>query len=183
MQELGYIPASIVGGESIWIAAANVAQDRTDIIIDGFTPADGYTLAYQFAASTPVSVAAVANGDSTGWTLDVTGTVTLAWGPGRIPFVGIVTHTTPARSHVVDQGGVYVNPSPMRVSAWTAVVAAIDAAMLTAAATPNGSISIDGMSVSYRGVSDLTSLRNYASEQPRKDTGRHSPGRILTRFA
>jgi hypothetical protein len=182
MQELGYIPAQIVGGESIWIAAANTAQASQDIIIDGFTPADGYTLAYQFAADTPLSIAAVANGDNTGWTLDVTGTQTLTFTPGRMSFVGIVSHTTPARSHVVDSGGIYVNPSPMRVSAWKAVVAAIDAAMLSAAATPNGSITVDGMSVSYRGTSDLKSLRDYAVEQLRRDTGRRAPSRILTRF-
>jgi hypothetical protein len=182
MRELGYIPARIVGGESIWIAEANTAQDSEDIILDGFTPADGYTLAYQFAADTPISVDAVANGDNTGWTLNVTGTQTLTFTPGRVSFVGIVSHTTPARSHVVDSGGIYVNPSPMRVSAWKAVLTAIDAAMLTAAGTPNGSISVDGMSMSYRGVSDLKSLRDYAVEQLRRDTGRRAPSRILSEF-
>jgi len=182
MQELGYIPASIVGGESIWIAAANTAQASQDITIAGFTPADGYTLAYQFAADTPLSVTAAANGDNTGWTLNVTPAETLTFTPGRMSFVGIVSHSTPARSFIVDSGGVYVNPSPLRVSSWKAVVADIDAAMLTAAATPNGSISVDGMSVSYRGVSDLKSLRDYAVEQLRRDTGRRAPARILTRF-
>jgi hypothetical protein len=183
MQELGYIPASIVGGESIWIAAANTAQSRTDIIIDGFAPADGYALAYQFAASTPFSVTASANGDSTGWTLDVTGAQTLAMRPGRVPFVGIITKTDGGRTFAVDCGGVYVTASPMRVSAWVAVLAAIDAAMLTVASNPSGSVSVDGMSVTYRGASDLVSIRDYAQDQLNRDSGRRMPSRILTRFA
>ena len=183
MQELGYIPASIVGGESIWIAEENTAQSREDIIIDGFVPSDGFTLAYQFAASTPFSVSASANGAGTGWTLDVTGAQTLTMKPGRVPFVGIITKTDGGRTFAVDSGGVVVIASPLRVSAWVAVLAAIDAAMLTVATRPNGSVSIDGMSVTYRGASDLISIRDYAQNQLNRDSGRRIPTRILTRFA
>jgi len=182
MSELGHIPASIVAGESIWIATANTGQASADITIDGYTPAAGYTLAYQFAATTPVSVAAVANNDQTGWTLDVSGAVTLTWGPGRVAFAGIVTHTATQRSAAIDSGGIMVTASPMRVSQWQAVVAAIDAAMLTVAAQPHGSISIGGMSASYRSADDLTRLRDYAVGRLRADTGLRMPSRILSRF-
>ena len=182
MAELGYIPAEIVGGESIWVAAENTAQSSSDIILSNYTPADGYTLVYNFSASTPFTVAAVANGGDTGWTLDVTGTQTLTLSPGRVPFAGIVTHTTTGRTFVVDQGGVVVLASPLRVSQWAAVVAAIDTAMLTVGTNPSGSISVDGMAMTYRTPADLISLRDYAARELRNDTGRRLPRRLLTRF-
>jgi hypothetical protein len=182
MDELGYIPARIVGGESIWISAANTAQSSQDIIISGFTPAGGYTLAYQFAAATPFSVTAAANGANTGWTLDVTGVQTLTMKPGRVAFAGIITKTDGGRTFAVDSGGLVVIASPLRVSSWVAVLAAIDAAFLTVSTSPNGSVSIDGMSVSYRGASDLISIRNYAQERLNSDNGRRGPSRILSRF-
>lgn len=181
MEEKGFIPAGVTGGESIWISALNTAQNSTDLTFDGFKPSDGYTLAYQFAADTPVSVSGVASGD--GWTLDVSAATTLTWRPGRLAFVGIVTHTATGHTFVVDSGSISVTASPMRVSSWKAVVAACDAAMLTAASSPNGSISVDGMSVTYRGPQDLTRLRDYAAQQLKADTANRMPRKILTRFA
>jgi hypothetical protein len=182
MQEKGYIPAQVTGGESIWIAADNTAQSSRDISFGNYSPENGYTLAYQFATNPPTAVDAQPTTDEKGWTLDVTGAATLSWNPGRIPFAGIVTHTATGRTFVVDQGGVYVNPSPLRVSSWQAVLAAIDAAMLTVGSEPNSSISVDGMSVSYRGANDLLRLRDYVEQQLRKDTGRTMPRRILSRY-
>lgn len=181
MEEKGFIPASVTGGESIWISAANTAQNSVDITFTAFKPSDGYTLAYQFAADTPVSVSGVASGD--GWTLDVTPATTFTWKPGRMAFVGVVTHTATGRTFVVDGGSINVIASPLRVSSWKAVVAACDAAMLSVAASPNGSISVDGVNVSYRGTSDLTALREYAMRQLRADTENRIPRKILTRFA
>lgn len=181
MEEKGFIPAGVTGGESIWISALNTAQNSTDLTFDGFKPSDGYTLAYQFAADTPVSVSGVASGD--GWTLDITPATTLTWRPGRIAFVGIVTHTASQRTFIVDSGSISVTASPMRVSSWKAVVAACDAALLTASASPNGSMTVDGVSVSYRGAADLTRLRDYAAQQLKADTANRMPRKILTRFA
>jgi hypothetical protein len=187
-ENLGVIPSRIVAGASLWVAAANTTQDSEDIIIDDYTPAGGYTLAYQFAAPTPLSVAAVANSGNTGWTLEVTGAQTLAWGAGRIPYVGIATIVVSAgppevtRTFPVDQGVILVDASPMRVSAWAAVVASCDAAIATYAANPNGSLSIEGMSVSYRSLSQLTDLRDYATYRLQQDTASRPRRIIRTRF-
>jgi hypothetical protein len=182
MDELGYIPGGIVAGESIWISAENTAQGGEDIILADYSPADGYTLAYSFGAAEPITVAAAANGTNTGWTLDVTGAQTLTFGPGRVMYTGLVTHTATSRVFAVDQGGIKVTASPTLASSWTALIAAIDAAMLTVASNPSSSVSVDGMSVSYRGADDLIRLRRYASEQQQRDTGRASAGIIRTRF-
>lgn len=182
MDEKGFIPASVVGGESIWISAENTAQGRTDITFDGYTPNGGYTLAYQFGAEAPFSVSAASNGAGTGWTLDVSGVQTLTFKPGAVTFAGVVTHTESGRVFVVDGGIISVTASPLRVSSWAAVVAAIDAAMLTVSTTPNSSITVDGMSVSYRGSSDLINLREWCYQKLREDSGKRIPRRILTRY-
>jgi hypothetical protein len=182
MENLGYLPDSVIGGESIWIAAANSKQSKSDIILTDYTPAAGYTLAYQFAAPTPISVAAVKNLAETGWTLEVTGAQTLVWSPAAISFVGIVTHTSTTRAFAVDAGTIKVTASPLRVSAWVAVLAAIDAAIIAYAANPNGSISVEGMSISYRSLSDLTELRAYANYMMQKDSSNRIKRIIRSRF-
>ena len=179
MENKGHIPSSIVGGETIWVSSANVAQGCVDITFDGYTPADGYALSYQFAAETPATVAAVENGTGTGWTLEVPSATTLAW-IGKIAFTGIVTKSS--RSFVVDYGTVIVAASPLRVSQWRSMIEKIDAAMLTSAKTANGSISVDGMSVSYKSVADLKALREFAERKLREETGAKLPSRILSRF-
>jgi hypothetical protein len=172
------MPERIVAGQTIWIAAANTVQGGADIDIDGFTPAAGYTLAYQFAASTPVSVAAAANGANTGWTLEVTGAQTLLWTAGRLPYTAMVTHTATTRTYPVDAGTITVDASPMRVSSWVAVVASVDAAIASYAANPNGSIAMEGFSVTYRSLSQLTDLRDYATYRLQQDTASR-PARII----
>jgi hypothetical protein len=181
-ENLGYLPLRITAGASIWIAAANTPQDSEDIIIDDYTPAGGYTLAYQFAARTPLSVAAAANGANTGWTLEVTGAQTLAWNPGRIVFAGIVTHTASARTFAVDAGAIAVDASPMRVSSWAAVLTAVDAAITTYAANPHGNFNIEGFSASYRSMSDLIALREYVNYMLQQDSASRPRRIIRTRF-
>jgi len=177
MENAGFLPARIVAGESIYVAAANTLQEwaGNDITFDDFTPPTA-TLAYQFAASTPVSVAAVANGGNTGWTLEVPGATTLLWAPGRITFVGIATVS--GRTYAVDEGYIEVAASPLRVSAWVAVLASVDAAIASYAETPRGSISVNGMSVSFRSLSDLTNLRDYIKARLAEDSASR-PRRII----
>ena len=182
MATLGYIPTSIICGESIWISAANTIQSGKDIILADYSPASGYTLAYQFASSTPLSVAAVANDDDSGWTLEVTGAQTLAWSPAVIAYAGIVTHTATGRTFSVDSGTITANASPLRVSSWVAVLATVDAAIASYASNPNGSFTVDGMSVSYRSMSDLIALRDYVSFRLSQDTASKSRRIIRTRF-
>jgi hypothetical protein len=176
------LPQTITAGETLWIAAANTLQDRDDITIDDVTPAGGYTLAYQFAASTPLSVAAVANGANTGWTLEVTGAQTLTWAPGVVAYTGIATHTASGRTFAVERGSILVAASPLRVSSWAAVLVAIDAAIASYAANPNGSISMEGMSITYRNLAQLTELRDYANYRLQQDTSNRPVRIIRTRF-
>jgi hypothetical protein len=182
MTNLGYMPARIVAGESIWIAAANTIQSARDLIVDNYTPAGGYTLAYQFAAATPISVAGVANGANTGWTLDVTAAQTLAWKAGSIAFAGVVTHTATSRVYAIDHGAIAVTASPLATSHWTAVVAACDASILTYAGSPTANFSVDGQQYSYRSMDQLIALREYASSRAELETGNRMKRIIRTRF-
>jgi len=182
MRNMGYIPERVNGGETIWIAAANSNGGAADITFTDYTPAGGYTLAYQFAAPTPVSVAAAANGANTGWTLEVAAATTLTWKSGRIGFTGYVTHTASTRVFAVDSGFIDVTASPLAASSWTAVVSACDAAILQYAANPNGSISVDGMTVSYRSLDQLTNLRAYAKTMEQQETRARMPRIIRSRF-
>jgi len=181
-QNQGHLPQSIIAGESIWIAAANTAQSRSDLTFSDYTPAGGCTLSYDFAAQTPVSVAGVANNDNTGWTLEVTAAVTLTWRAGVINYAGYATHTASARKFCVDAGSIAVTASPLATSQWTAIVAACDAAILAQMATgeTSGSFSVDGLSksFSYRSADELITLRAFAKCMADQETG-NRPRRII----
>lgn len=176
-----FIPQSIIGGESIWISAANTVQNSTDIAYDSITPAEGYTLAFLFSADSPLTVAAVANADNTGWTLDVTGAQTLTFSPGDLSYAAIATKS--GRSIYVESGIIIVKPSPVRVSAWKQVLADIDNAIAQYSKSPNGTVSMGDMQVTYKSMADLTKMREYAEHKLRRDTGQGVRRRILTRFA
>jgi hypothetical protein len=140
-----------------------------------------YALSYKFAATTPITVAGVTNG-STGWTLEVTAAQTTLWKPGEISFAGYVTHSTSGRVFAVDAGAIAVTASPSATSDWTAVVTACDAAIATYAANPHGSISMGGMSVSFRSFDQLVELRAYAKSMELYETGNRPKRIIRTRF-
>jgi hypothetical protein len=169
---IGKLPSAITGGESI---------TATGISLPDYTELDGYAVAYQFASGTPFSVSAVDAGEGN-WSVTVSPATTLTFAPGRLQFAAFATKGT--ESHLVDEGAITVTASPMRVSSWSAVISALDAAILNYAATPQSSISVDGMTVSYRSMADLERLRAYALEQLGKDTGAPGVGRrmIVTRF-
>jgi hypothetical protein len=174
MENLGHLPAWITAGETIWISAANTTQGTDDdIVLDDYLPAD-YNLSYEFAAPTPITVAAVTNGAGTGWTLEVSAAQTLAWGNGSIPFLGKVTHKTSARVFAVDSGSIMVKASPLAVSQYAAALAAVDLAIAEYASNPYGSFALPGnMTVSYRSLDDLLSLRAfYRSEVARTSSQR-----------
>lgn len=177
-----YLPQHIVAGESIWLSADNTAQDAADLTFDDYTPAGGYTLAYSFSASTPLTVAAVANGADTGWTLDVAPAQTILWSAGHIAFAGYVTHTATGRKYVVDQGSIAVAASPLSTSAWTAVIAACDAALLSGASSGMVSFGLDGVNVAYKTTADLIRLRDYAKSMESDAIGGSRTRIIRTRF-
>jgi len=182
MLNAGLLPIRIVAGESIWLSAANSAQDGEDLIFTDYTPAGGYTLAYQFAAAAPISVTAVANADNTGWTLTVTGAQTLLWRPGVIRFAGLVTHTASARIFAVDAGAIAVTASPLATSEYAAVLTAIEAAILNYATNPQSSISMDGMAISYGSLKELLDLRAVYKAEVANQTGKRIKRIIRTRF-
>ena len=177
MENAGFLPSRIIAGETIDVSAANTLQDWAglDITFDNFKPTSA-TLAYQFAAPTPITVNAVANGGNTGWTLTVTGAQTLVWSPGRLTFVGLATVGT--KTYAVDQGYIDVDASPLRVSSWVAVLASVDAAIASYATTPHGSFNVDGLNVTYRSLSQLTDLRDYVKARLAEDTAKR-PRRII----
>ena len=177
----GHMPARIIAGESIWIAAANAVQSSADLTFDNFTPAGGYTLAYRFASATPATVEATANGANTGWTIDVPAATTLAWKAGAIAFAGVVTHTETSRVFAVDEGSIAVTASPLATSSWTAVVAACDAALLTYAGGAS-SFTLGDMSYTYRSMEQLLMLRDYAQARANEETGGRQKRIIRTRF-
>jgi hypothetical protein len=184
MLNAGFLPDRIVAGESIWVAAANSSQDWAgdDLIFDNYTPAGGYTLAYQFAAAVPISVAAAANSGNTGWTLTVTGAQTLLWRPGVIRFAGLVTHTESARVFAVDEGVIAVTVSPMATSEFAAALAAIEAAIIAYATNPRSSISVDSMTISYGSLKELLDLRAVYKAEVARQTGKRIKRIIRTRF-
>lgn len=176
-ENLGYIPARVVAGETIWIAAANTLHDAADIVIDRISPADGYTLAYQFAAPTPITVAAVANGSNTGWTLTVTAAQTLLWRAGALSFAALATDSS-SRVFAVDAGSISVTASPLAVSQYAVALTAIDAAILNFATGAQRSFTLGDMSVSYGTLQELLDLRaHYVAEIARETSKR--PKRII----
>jgi len=183
MDDQGFLPDSIVAGETIWISASNTTQGTNyDLIFTDYTPAGGYTLAYDFAAVTPITVAGVANGANTGWTLEVTAAQTLVWKAGIIRFAGYVTLTASGRKFAVDAGSILVTPSPLATSDWTAIITACDAAILTYAGNPYGSINIGEQSIQFRSMEDLINLRTFAKQMEASETGSRPKRIIRARF-
>jgi hypothetical protein len=174
------IPAKLTGGESIIRTAAT----GNALTFSGYMPSDGWALVYQFATETPIEVTGTATSDATGWELEVSGSQTILFQPGFVAYSAFVKKTVgdSDRSFLVDQGRIEVTASPMRISQWKAVLTALDAAIAEYASTPQGSISVDGMSVSYRSMADLTKMRAYVQEMLRRDTSNRLPKRILSRF-
>jgi len=182
MQNAGNLPAQVVAGETIWISADNTVQGMSDITFSGYTPAGGYTLAYQFAGTTPATVDAEANATDTGWGLTVTAAETLTWKAGVVRFAAYVTHTESGKVYAVEGGEIAVIASPLATSSYTAALTACDAAIADYAANPHGSFSIDGMNVSYRSMNDLIKLRNYLKSLIAEELGNRPIRIIRTRF-
>jgi hypothetical protein len=180
-ENLGFLPASVTAGETIWVSAANTNQSSVDIIIPNYTPA-AYTLAYQFAAATPISVAAVANSGNTGWTLTVTSAQTLLWKAGSINFAALATEIAgTARVFAVDAGFILVGNSPLAVSQYAAALAAVEAALVTYAGGRR-SFTLGDLSVTYNSISELLALRDYFKGEVQKELAGRGKRILRTRF-
>lgn len=179
-ENAGFLPARIVSGETIWIDADNTAQDSEDITFDDYSPADGDTLKYQFAASTPIEVDAVANAANDGWTLTVTAAQTLTFKAGSVNFVAMVT--SGGKTFAVDQGTIYVTANPTQTSDYATALTTVDAAIADYGSNPHSSFMLDGMQVTYRRLSDLINLRNHYRSLIAEETGKRPKRIIRSRF-
>jgi hypothetical protein len=176
----GFIPDEIVAGESIWLSASNSTQSAEDITFADYTPAGGYTLAYDFASAVPLTVTASPNIDNTGWALEVTSAQTLLWKSGQLNFAGYVTHTATGRKFAVDAGYISVTASPLSTSQWTAVVANCDKLLLEGGGVSG--FNVAGMNVQFKTNDEIISLRDYARTMERQETGNRPRRIIRSRF-
>ena len=170
--QLNIMPKSIVAGESVSLAVA----------INGVTPDGGWSLTYRLAASPGLSVEGVADGD--GWSVNITPAQTLTFPRGLIRFDALAKKGSGAdeQSLLVDSGTIAVSPSPIAESAWSAVLVQVDAAIASWGTSPNRSVSIDGMSVTFRNLDELLRLRAFCLQQVARDRGGMGPRVIRTRF-
>lgn len=169
-QELSVLPSSIVAGESFTASLNGISTT-------------GKTCVYSFAALTPFSVTCTI--ESSVFVLSVSAAQSLTLKSGNIRFAAMVTTTAGGAVECVDSGYLTVEPSPLATSNYSAALVAIDAAILTFASNPNKRVNLGTMSVEYKTLDELLSLRAfYQSEIQRDLTGTGSgPMRTLTRFA
>jgi len=170
---LDIMPDSLTPGET----------SEVTVTLSDYSPDDGYTLAYRFAAATPITVDGVDN-SAGGWTVTLTPSQTTLFARGEMAFDALVTLAGVAT--LVDRGQIYVYASPLATSQWTAVLASVDAAIAAQATSGeiSGSVTIDGMSKSYtyRNREELLALRAFCIREINRDKGTARPYRILARF-
>jgi len=183
--QLGYIPANVTAGETIYISADNATQtDRNnDIILDDYSPADSWTLYYDFAADTPITVTGVANDDNDGWELTVTSAQTLLWKAGLMSFSARVVNSDSSLTIVVDDGTISVKASPLAVSSYKTALTKIDAAIADYAQNPMSSFSLGDQTISYRSLQELLDLRYYYKYLVELETARRPKRIIRSRYA
>ena len=170
--QLNILPTALVAGENI----------SETVTVSGYSSADGWALNYRFATyPTPITVTGTAIEGGTGWTLAVTSAQTLTLLSGPLRFDAIVSKSTTVVA--VDSGTIAVTASPLLVSKWEAVLESVDAAIATWGTSDQRSMSIEGMSISYRDVGELMKLRAFCIRQIARENGNGRPGIIRARFA
>lgn len=164
--ELNVLPVSIVAGETLSAAISGVTGSGT--------------LTYSFAGKTIVSQAAQLDGVA--FTLTLSPAQTISLGPGRIRFVAM--QVISEVSSCVDSGFLFIESSPLLTSDYTAALAAVEAAILNYATSTNRSISIGGVSVTYRDLNELLKLRQFYRDEIMADTtgAGETPVRVSSRF-
>lgn len=172
VNQLDFIPSELMGGETIAVT----------VEVDGYTPAD-YTLKYQFAASTPVEIAGVANEDGDGWTITVPAATTAQWPSGVVSFVGFVTASGEGGAvTAVDSGFIRVTASPMYVSWAKTAIASIEAVLANTATSEQASFAIGDMSASKWPPKQLMEFRDALILEVQKSGANRIPRRMLARF-
>ena len=77
---------------------------------------------------------------------------------------------------------ILVTASPLTVSKWSAVLTAVDAAIATWGTSDQRSLSIEGMSISFKSLDELLKLRAFCTHEINRDTGNKRPHILRTRF-
>ena len=167
MDPLELLPTSLHGGETISV----------DVVVSGFLPST-HSLAYHFASATPLTVAAVATEDGTGWTLTVPAASTLAWPSGSLAFIGMATATTGGIATAVDVGSIRITASPLFVSWAKTALAAVEAAIEGRATDGQNNMAIGDMSVGFMSIDSLLKVREFLQAEVRKQ-GANRRSRIM----
>lgn len=174
MAELNLLPETLVAGETVSISVS----------LPSYAVADGWAVSYRFAATTPFSVSCT-GGTAGAWTLALTSAQTLALKTGGLRFDAIATQTvgeTVTQVVAVDSGTITVTASPLFTSTWEAVLTSVDAAIASWGTSSQRSMSIEGMSVSYRTIDELFALRAFCKLQIERERGGRSRKVIHARF-
>ena len=169
--QLNILPSNLVAGESL----------SETVAVSGYSSADGWAISYRFAAyPSPLTVAGVANG-SGGWAIALTSAQTLTLLTGPMRFDAIVSKASVAVA--VDSGTIAVTASPGLVSKWQAILDSVELAIASWGTSDQRSMTIEGMSISYRSIDELLKLRAFCIKQIARQTGNGRSSRILSRFS
>ncbi len=172
MDPLELLPDTLHGGETLYVAS---------IVVTDFVPAT-HTLSYMFAHSTPLTVAAAALEDGTGWSLTVPATETVKWPTGPISFTAMVTAESDDRVTAVDSGAIRVTASPLFVSWAKTALDAVEAQIQGRASSDQQSMSLGDMSVGFMSMKALLESRQWLRNEVRKDSSNRPRRIILARF-
>ena len=164
---LDLFPNTLTPGESVSVT----------FLSPSYAPADGWSIAYRFA--TPITVDGVDDGEG-GFTVALTAAQTLTMTAGILAFDAIATKGSV--STAVDRGQITVRPSPLTVSRWQSVLTAVEDAIAGFAGNTNRSMTVDGMSVTYRSLDELLNLRAFCVKQIARDKGSRLPHVIRSVF-
>ena len=173
--EQNILPTAIVAGETV---------SETITMVD-YPAASGWVVSYRFATPTPLTQACT-GGTAGAWVLALTSAQTLTIPSGRVRFDALATQTVGeavAQVVCVDSGVIVVEASPLTVSAWSTVLTAVDAAIATWGTNDQRSMSIEGMSISYKSLDELLKLRAFCTHEINRDTGNKRPRLVRSRFA
>jgi len=168
VEPLNIMPDQVTAGESLAVK----------VVLTDQTPAGGWSLAYRFAASNPITATGTVDGD--GWMITLSPAQTITLTPGPMLFDAIASKADIAIA--VDRGTILVLSSPAAVPKWKTILDSIDAAIAGYASNPNRSIGMGDMQVTYRSLEELKNLRAYAVSMLRKETGTAKPRIIRAVF-
>lgn len=167
-EKLEILPTELTAGETLSV----------DVVLDGKTPADGWSLKYTFANSGgSIEVNATELDDDSGWNIALTSSQTVVFESGPLFFSGLAIKETEAVA--VDSGEIAVLSL---TSKWTVVLASVEAAIATWGTSDQRSMTIEGMSVSFRSIDELLTLRAFCIRQIDRQRRRAGRRVILSTF-